>query len=106
MMCGHSVRRTQNLTRFDRLRSFKDPWSEGQPMRQSYTATYTRLPAGYMGQLMEWPDVVIEGDDLDACKAMLCAALHDVISAYRDLRLESPGGNALLGERAGLAPKH
>jgi predicted RNase H-like HicB family nuclease len=59
-----------------------------------------------MGQLIEWPEVVTEGDDLDACKAMLRDALHDVISAYRDLGLESPGGNALLGERAGLGAQH
>lgn len=75
-------------------------------MRQSYTATYTRLPAGCMGQRMEWPEVVTEGDDLDACKAILRDALQEMISAYRDLGLESPGGNALLGERAGLGPQH
>ena len=75
-------------------------------MLQSYTARYTRLPAGYMGQLIEWPEVVTEGDDLDACRAMLRDALQEMISAYRDLGLESPCGNALLGERAGLAPKH
>jgi predicted RNase H-like HicB family nuclease len=75
-------------------------------MLQSYTARYTRLPAGYMGQLIEWPEVVTEGDDLDACRAMLRDALQEMISAYRDLGQESPRGNALLGERAGLAPKH
>ena len=74
-------------------------------MLQRYTARYTRLPAGYMGQLIEWPEVVTEGDDLDACRAMLRDALDEMISAYRDLGQESPCGNALLGERAGLAQK-
>ncbi len=100
------MRRTQSLTHFDRSPSFKAPLSEGLPVLQSDTARHTRFPAGYMGQLIEWPEVVTEGDDLDACKAMLCAALHDVISAYRDLGQESPSGNALLGERAGLGPRH
>ena len=100
------MRRTQSLTHFDRSPSFKAPLSEGLPVLQSDTARHTRFPAGYMGQLIEWPEVVTEGDDLDACRAMLRDALDEMISAYRDLGLESPCGTALLGERASLGPQH
>jgi predicted RNase H-like HicB family nuclease len=65
-------------------------------MLQTYTARYTRIGAGYMGQLIEWPEVVTEGADLDACRAMLRDALHEMLLAYRDLGLEIPVGNALL----------
>ena len=27
----------------------------------NYTAKYTKITAGYMGQLVEWPEVVTEG---------------------------------------------
>ena len=30
-------------------------------MLKTYTAKYTRIPAGYMGQLIEWPEVITEG---------------------------------------------
>ncbi len=29
----------------------------------NYTAKYTKLKTGYMGQLVEWPEVVTEGND-------------------------------------------
>jgi len=38
---------------------------EVNDMLCSYTAKYTRLAGGYMGQLVEWPEVVTEGADLD-----------------------------------------
>ena len=75
-------------------------------MLQSYTARHTRFHAGYMGQLSEWRKVVTECDDLDACRAMLRYALQEMISVYPELGLEGPCGPALLGERAGLGPKH
>jgi predicted RNase H-like HicB family nuclease len=65
-------------------------------MLQSYTAKYTRFPGGYMGQLVEWPEVVTEGADLDECRAMLRDALYEMLSAYRKLGKEIPTGNALI----------
>jgi len=65
-------------------------------MLQSYTAKYTRFPGGYMGQLIEWPEVVTEGADLDECRAMLRDALKEMLLAYRELGKEIPLGNALL----------
>ncbi|CDH46795.1 conserved hypothetical protein [Candidatus Contendobacter odensis Run_B_J11] len=62
----------------------------------SYTAKYIRLEEGYMGQLVEWPEVVTEGADLDECRAMLRNALYEMVLAYRDLGKEIPSHNALI----------
>jgi predicted RNase H-like HicB family nuclease len=65
-------------------------------MLQSYTARYTKITSGYMGQLVEWPEVVTEGETLDHCRAMLRDALGEMVAAYRELGRELPVGNALL----------
>jgi len=65
-------------------------------MLQTYTAKYTRFQGGYMGQLVDWPEVVTEGASLDECRAMLRDALHEMILAYQELGREIPVGNALL----------
>lgn len=62
----------------------------------NYTAKYTRLSTGYMGQLIEWPEVVTEGNDLEDCRAMLRDALHEMLLAYEQLGREIPAGNALI----------
>ena len=62
----------------------------------NYTAKYTRLTAGYMGQLVEWPEVVTEGKDLEDCRDMLRDALREMVQAYRELGKEIPKGNALI----------
>ena len=62
----------------------------------NYTAKYTRISTGYMGQLVEWPEVVTEGTDLEDCRAMLRDALHEMVLAYRELGKEIPSGNALI----------
>ncbi len=61
-----------------------------------YTAKYVRIPSGYMGQLVEWPEVVTEGETLEACRAMLSDALAEMVRAYADLGRELPPGNALI----------
>jgi len=62
----------------------------------NYTAKYTKISSGYMGQLVEWPEVVTEGKDLEDCRAMLRDALNEVVLAYRQLGKEIPLGNALI----------
>jgi predicted RNase H-like HicB family nuclease len=62
----------------------------------NYTAKYTKIPSGYMGQLIEWPEVVTEGKDLEDCRAMLRDALNEMILAYKELGKEIPAGNALI----------
>jgi predicted RNase H-like HicB family nuclease len=62
----------------------------------NYVAKYTKIPAGYMGQLVEWPEVVTEGRDLPECRELLQDALREMILAYRQLDKEIPLGGALL----------
>ncbi|HUT70059.1 MAG TPA: type II toxin-antitoxin system HicB family antitoxin [Desulfatiglandales bacterium] len=62
----------------------------------NYTAKYTKITSGYMGQLIEWPEVVTEGKDLEDCRAMLRDALNEMILAYKELGKEVPLGNALI----------
>jgi predicted RNase H-like HicB family nuclease len=62
----------------------------------NYTAKYTKIASGYMGQLVEWPEVVTEGKDLEDCRAMLRDALNEMLLAYKELGKEVPLGNALI----------
>ena len=62
----------------------------------TYTAKYTKIDSGYLGQLVEWPEVVTEGKDLEECRAMLRDALREMVLAYTQLGKEMPAGNALL----------
>lgn len=62
----------------------------------NYTAKYTKIDSGYMGQLVEWPEVVTEGKDLEECRAMLRDALNEMVLAYRQTGKEIPIGNALI----------
>jgi predicted RNase H-like HicB family nuclease len=67
----------------------------------NYTAKYMKIESGYMGQLVEWPEVVTEGKDLEECRESLRDALNEMILAYRQMQKEIPQGNA----DAGLAPQ-
>jgi len=62
----------------------------------NYTAKYTKITSGYMGQLVEWPEVVTEGKNLEDCRAMLRDALNEMLLAYKELGKEVPLGNALI----------
>ena len=62
----------------------------------NFTAKYTKIPSGYLGQLIEWPEVLTEGRDLEDCRAMLRDALNEMILAYRQQGKEIPLGNALI----------
>jgi predicted RNase H-like HicB family nuclease len=63
---------------------------------RTYTAKYTNINAGYMGQLIEWPEVVTEGGTIEQCREMLQDALHEMITAYQQQEKEIPTGGALL----------
>lgn len=65
-------------------------------MLSTYTAKYTKIATGYMGQLIEWPEIVTEGKTLEECRSMLVDALHEMIAAYREQGKEIPVGRALL----------
>jgi predicted RNase H-like HicB family nuclease len=49
-----------------------------------------------MGQLIEWPEVVTEGKNIEECRAMLRDALKEMVLAYEELGREIPLGNALI----------
>jgi predicted RNase H-like HicB family nuclease len=65
-------------------------------MLKTYTAKYTRIASGYMGQLIEWPEVITEGKNLDDCRELLQEALQEMIAAYRQQEKEIPPGGALI----------
>jgi predicted RNase H-like HicB family nuclease len=48
------------------------------------------------GELVEWPEVVSEGKDLEDCRTMLSDALNEMVLAYNELGKEIPLGNALI----------
>ena len=71
----------------------------------SYTAKYTKIASGYMGQIVDWPEVLTEGKDLENCRSMLRDALNEMMHAYNELGKEIPLGNALI-EQLPVEVKH
>jgi len=57
---------------------------------RSYTAKYAKISSGYMGQLVEWPEVVTEGKTIEECREMLRDALQEMMQAYRQQNKEMP----------------
>lgn len=55
-----------------------------------FTAKYTATSSGYMGQIMEWPEVVTEGFSIENCREMLKDALKQMILAHKQLGLDLP----------------
>ena len=49
-----------------------------------------------MGQLVEWPEVVTEGKDIEECRDMLRDALNEMILAYQQQGKELPLGSSLI----------
>ena len=66
----------------------------------TYTAKYTKISSGYMGQLVEWPEVITEGPTLEECRDLLKDALREMIIAYRQQQKEIPLGGALFEQVA------
>lgn len=65
-------------------------------MLNNYTAKYTKISSGYMGQLVEWPEVITEESTLEECREMLKDALYEMVKAYRQQGKEVPGEGGLL----------
>ena len=65
-------------------------------MLLNYTAKYSKIASGYMGQLVEWPEVVTEGKDIEECRMMLRDALNEMLVAYKQQRKEIPVAGALI----------
>ncbi len=64
-------------------------------MFKHYTAKYTKISSGYMGQLIEWPEIVTEGKTFEDCRKSLKDALHEMILAYQQTGQELPAGTSL-----------
>ncbi len=65
-------------------------------MLKTYTAKYTKISAGYMGQLVDWPEVITEGTTLEDCRESLQDALHEMIAAYRQQHKRIPMAGGLI----------
>ena len=65
-------------------------------MLSNYTAKYNKINSGYMGQLIEWPEVITEGKNLEDCRKSLQDASQEMIKAYKQLKKEIPIGKALI----------
>ena len=52
-----------------------------------YTAKYIKIDSGYMGQIIEWPEVISEGKDIEECRLMLKDALNEMIHAKSQISL-------------------
>lgn len=65
-------------------------------MLSNFTAKYTRIDSGYMGQLVEWPEVITEGKTLEECRQLLKDALEEMLLAYKQQGKEIPAGGCLL----------
>jgi len=59
-------------------------------MVTTLTARYTKTTSGYMGQVLEWPEVITEGTDLEDCRASLRDALQEMLLAHKDAGRELP----------------
>jgi predicted RNase H-like HicB family nuclease len=51
-------------------------------MVRGFMAKYTKIRSGYMGQVVEWPEVITEGKTIEECRAMLRDALQEMVLAY------------------------
>ncbi|MBI4906665.1 MAG: type II toxin-antitoxin system HicB family antitoxin [Acidobacteria bacterium] len=67
---------------------------------RTYTGSYTKIPSGYMGQLVDWPEVITEGATLEECRELLQDALREMIAAYHQQGKSIPPGSALLEQIA------
>ncbi len=65
-------------------------------MLNTYTARYTKINSGYMGQIVEWSEVITEGETLEECRELLKDALREMILAYQQMEKEIPPGGCLL----------
>ncbi|MBQ3646822.1 MAG: type II toxin-antitoxin system HicB family antitoxin [Synergistaceae bacterium] len=61
-----------------------------------FTACYTKIENGYMGQLLEWPNVITEGETLNECKEMLIDAAEEMAIVYRDDGIKIPQPSILV----------
>ena len=59
-----------------------------------------------MGQLLEWPEVISEGKNIEQCREMLRDALNEMILAYKQQNKEIPGEHSGLIEMLPVEVDH
>ena len=62
----------------------------------NFTAFYTKIDAGYMGQLLEWPEVITEGATLEECRNMLIDAAQEMAIVYQEDNIKIPQKSILI----------
>ena len=62
----------------------------------NFTAFYTKIDAGYMGQLLEWPEVITEGATLEECRNMLIDAAQEMAIVYQEDSIKIPQKSILI----------
>ena len=57
-----------------------------------FTACYTKLEEGfgYMGQLLEWPNVITDGENLEDCRDSLMEVAAEMADIYKEDGLKIP----------------
>ncbi len=66
-------------------------------MLKNFTACYTKLAENYiMGQLLEWPNVLTSGKDMEDCENMLKDAAHEMMLAYQDEGMKIPNPSLIV----------
>lgn len=65
-------------------------------MLQNYLVKYVETASGYMGQIVEWPEVISEGKTRAECRASVEDALREMVLAYRQLGKDIPAGRFLI----------
>lgn len=65
-------------------------------MQITYTAKYRKINSGYIGQLVEWEEVITEGKTIEECRELLQDALPEMILAYRQQGKKVPIENIVL----------
>ncbi len=56
----------------------------------NFTACYMKINSGYMGKLLEWPEVITEGGTLEECREMLKDAAREMAVVYHEDGLNIP----------------
>ena len=69
-------------------------------MLKTYTAHYAKIPSGYMGQIVEWTEIITEGKDIEDCRYMLRDALNEMILDYVEMGKELPEPGGLIEQLA------
>lgn len=77
------------------MKKSRSPKASPAKRLQHFTAKYTPIANGYVGQILEWPEVISEGRTLNDCQASLRDALEQMILAYGQIGKEIPTAGSL-----------